>query len=359
MKKFSRKLLTGLAISAAFLSFQANAIEMRGQATFKYEGGIFSSGPSDAERNATLNKAKVSAIEKYAASLGPAQQRLMRELRGQIESNPDEFLHGFHVIAEDTNSNSKNFTVVIRADVNEARFNEELRKNTSASQTASGEGSTFSGLFVARQVIESRIFDERKISITQSSDSISGGAEGDGEYATKTNKTATGGSRVRKASKNTYAKLSSTDFDAEFNNVLTSRGFEFTDYADVASECRGPKLQRLQQAFAKSDELPQDLRKQAIKAAQKCGVQYFAVGYMNVGGPITDPVSGNIKVGVSINGMVWNIQGRLPKRVGSVGPVQYFGFGPDDEAAKKEALRLAAENAAETITAQLGLKNLK
>lgn len=357
--KFKKIIMLGAILSTAFCAMTTQAIEMRGQGTLKYEGGLFSSGPSDAEKNAALNKAKVSAINKYAASLGPAQQRLLKDMKGQLESNPDEFLHGFHIISEDANTGNKTYTVLIRADVNEAFFNEQLRKNNAAANIQSGSGSTFSGLFVARQVLESRIFDERRTTVHQSAQSVSGGYAGDGEYASNTSKVSSGGSRVRKASKNTYAKLASTDFDAEFNNVLTSRGFEFTDYSDVASECGGPKLSRIQAAFAKSDELPQDLRKQAINAARKCDVQYFAVGYMNVGGPITDPVSGNVKVGVSINGMVWNIQGRLPKRVGSVGPVQYYGLGPDDEAARKEALRIAAENAAETITAQLGLKNLK
>ena len=79
---------------------------------------------------------------------------------------------------------------------------------------------------------------------------------------------------------------------------------------------------------------------------------------MNVSVPELDPVSGEQKVIVSINGMVWNIDKKLPRKVASVGPVQYFGLGPDKDTARRNALRLAAKSAAETVSSQLGNKDL-
>ena len=135
-------------------------------------------------------------------------------------------------------------------------------------------------------------------------------------------------------------------------------GYETVDYADVLSNCGGASISSIKNAFATSDELPQNLRNKAIKGAKSCDVKYFAVGYMNVSVPELDPVSGEQKVIVSINGMVWNIDKKLPRKVASVGPVQYFGLGPDKDTARRNALRLAAKSAAETVSNQLGNKDL-
>ncbi len=359
MKKNSLKtILTPIAL-ALVMANPANAIEMRGQVAYSYEGGMFSDSPSDEDKAAALKAAKISAIKKYLSSKGPAQQKLLRDLMPRIEMNPDEFLTSTTVVVQEANKKTKVFNVVVRADVNEQMINAELKANTVASATASGEGSAFSALFVARQVTESKQFKDRETTVAKSEAEVSGSYSQGTETASKMTMSSSGGNVVRKASKNTYGKLSATDFDASFNEIMTSNGFETIDYSDVASECGGPAYSAIQNAFMKSDELPQDLRQKAIKAAKKCEVQYFSAGYLNVSAPMTDSVSGNRKVVVSVSGLVWDIKKRLPRKVGSVGPIQAFGMGPDDETARRAALAVAAQEAADVIASQLGVKNVK
>ena len=356
-KKSIKLLLAPLALSFALVS-GAQAIETRGQIAYSYEGGIFSDSPSDEDKATALKTAKITALKKYLSSLGPAQQKLLRDLQPRIEANPDEFLTSCAIVAEDVNKKTKVFNLVVRVGINEQLINAELKANTASNMAASGSGSAFSSLFVARRITESKQFKERETTVTRSEAEQSGNYSQGTETASKTEMKQTGGNVVRKASKNTYGKLSSTDFDASFNEIMTSNGFETIDYSDVASECGGPAYSSLQNAFMKGDELPQDLRSKAIKAAKKCDVQFFAAGYLNVGAPETDSVSGNRKVVVSVNGMVWNIQKRLPRKVGSVGPVQAFGLGPDDDTARRAALEIAAKKAADIIASQLGTKNI-
>ncbi len=351
-------LLVPLVLSFSMIS-NAEAIEMRGQIAHPYEGGVFSDSPSDDDKAEALKAAKIAALKKYFSSMGPAQQKLLRELKPRIDANPDEFLTGCTIVAEDVNKKMKVFNLVVRAEINEQLINAELKANTASNMMPSGSGSAFSSLFVARRVTSSKQFKERQTTISQSDAEASGSYSQGTETASKTSVTTTGGNVVRKVARNTYGKLSSTDFDASFNEILTSNGFETIDYSDVASECAGPAYSSIQNAFMKSDELPQNLRKHVIQSAKKCDIRYLAIGYLNVNAPETDTVSGNKKVVVSVNGMVWDVEKRLPRKVGSVGPVQAFGLGPDEDTARRAALNIAAQKAADIIASQLGMKNLK
>lgn len=358
MNNCFKSFLTPLILSFALIS-SVQAIEMRGQIAYSYEGGVFSDSPSDEDRTEALKLAKVAALKKYFSTLGPAQQKLLKDLQPRVEINPDEFLTDVAVVAEDVNKKSKVYKLVVRAGINEQYINSELKVGTASNMAASGTGSAFTSLFVARRITESKQFKERETSITRTEAEQSGSYREGTETASKMQMTQSGGNVVRKASKNTYGKLSAVDFDSSFNEIMTSNGFETIDYSDVASECAGPAYASLQNAFMKGDDLPQDLRSKAIKAAKRCDVDFFATGYLNVGAPETDSVSGNRKVVVSVNGMVWNIQKRLPRKVGAVGPVQAFGLGPDDDTARRVALESAAKKAADIIASQLGTKNIK
>ena len=357
-KKTMNRLFLPLALSLAMIS-SASAIEMRGQISYSYQGGMFSSSPSDEDKAAAVKAAKTMALKQYFSTLGPAQQRLLRDLQPRIEANPDDFLTGYTIVAEDVNKDNKVYNLVIRAGIKEQLISSELKANTTSNMAVSGSGSAFTALFVARRIIESKQFKERETTVSKVDVEQSGSYSQGTETMSKTEMKSSGGNVVRKATQNSYGKLSSTDFDASFNEVMTSNGFETIDYSDVASECGGPEYSAIQDAFMKGDDLPQALRSKAIKASKKCDVQYFATGYMNVGAPETDTVSGNRKVVVSVNGMVWNIEKRLPRKVGSVGPVQAFGMGPDDDTARRVALEIAAKQAADSIASQLGAKNIK
>jgi hypothetical protein len=337
----------------------ALAMEMKGIATIPYSGGFMSSEPTDDEKAKAIHSAKVNAINKYASTLSISQQKLLGGIQSEIATNPDRFLTEHRVVSQEINKQTKTYSVVVRTNINEGLLANEMSRNMPVNTGASGEGSSIVSLFVARQVTESRIFDERRAVVSQSKAGLDAGASGTKEYSQQSSYRANGGNRVRKAAKHTYTQLASTDFDAAFNNIMTSNGYESIDFSDVTSECGGPRITDIKKAFMASDELPQNLRKNAIFAAKKCDIQFFSLGTLNVTAPMTDPVTGNQRVVVSVDGMIWNITKRLPRKVGSVGPIQITGLGMDDESARREALKLAAEKAAAIIASQLGSKNIR
>ena len=79
---------------------------------------------------------------------------------------------------------------------------------------------------------------------------------------------------------------------------------------------------------------------------------------MDVGLSEIDPVTGNQRTYVSVKSQVWNIDKRLPRKVASVGPVQYQGLGPNARVAQTNALIQAAEYVGNEIVNQLNAKGL-
>ena len=358
----NKKIFYLCCLSIMLTSFHASAIEIKSQISHQYEGGIFSSSPTDEEKAEAIRAAKLSALRQYVSNFGVSKQQQYNKVEEKIEKNLDKYISSFTVVAEEVNKDMKLLNLVIRANINESQLNAELKGTTIAGTMDSGDGSIFSFMFVGREVTESQIFKTRDTTIAQVDASYEAGrhASGNGvhENLSGMGKTTTGGNIVRKTSREKYEIIATTDFDAALNEFLTDMGYETVDYADVVSNCGGASISAIKKAFSDKDELPQNLRKEAIKGAKSCDVKYFAVGYMNVSVPELDPVSGEQKVIVSINGMVWNIDKKLPRKVASVGPVQFFGLGPDKDTARRNALHLAAKSAAEKVSAQLGNKNL-
>ena len=62
---------------------------------------------------------------------------------------------------------------------------------------------------------------------------------------------------------------------------------------------------------------------------------------------------------VSVRGQVWSITKKLPRKVASVGPVQFAGLGPNDTVAMRNALILAAKEAGTAIVDQLNAKGIQ
>ncbi len=140
--------------------------------------------------------------------------------------------------------------------------------------------------------------------------------------------------------------------------VLFTAGFEVVSYDDVVSECGGTERYVIADEFRESDEMSRPSRKGAIKASRECEVEIFATGTLDVGVQDTDSVTGNIAVWVNVRGQVWSIKKRLPRKIASVGPVQFKGEGPNDDVAKRNALILAAREASKAIVDQLNAKGI-
>ena len=360
-----------LAISLCFMVFavsgvSAQEVKVKGKATTKYEGGLFSSGPSAEMKAKTLAAAKAAAWKRYTASFNAAKKRSYMEMEPQFLGALDDYILDYSIIDEMSDQSSNTYTVVIRMSVDGGAVSSTLNSN-SAAGAQMGEGSAFTFVFVAREATSRTSFKSKETNIStaeakaKSKESIasSGGTTVSGASAKSVSKTVTGGSSVRKADKVQYRVSSSSDLDAKISEQLAPAGFEVISYGDVVGACGGAEPETIRAEFAEADAVSRQTRKMSIDGARECDVNFFALGTADVGVNDVDPVSGLQRVYVSVRGQVWNIAKRLPRKVASVGPIQFSGLGPDADVARRNALSLAGEQAGSIIVDQKNMKNLR
>jgi len=83
----------------------------------------------------------------------------------------------------------------------------------------------------------------------------------------------------------------------------------------------------------------------------------LAIGTLDVDEQQLDPQTGKYRIAVSVTGQVLSIK-RRGAAIAKVGPVQYSAEGSTITMAKNNALKLAAEEAAQELVAILSSKNI-
>ncbi|NTU58738.1 MAG: hypothetical protein HGB00_07440 [Chlorobiaceae bacterium] len=217
------------------------------------------------------------------------------------------------------------------------------------------EGSLFSFLFLARKTSSVIQHDDTRTDFREQVNT----APGRVGLVTGKQRVTIGGTTVRKEDEVRYSVTSSQDIDAAMGEVLTNAGIEYGAYEDVMINGGGPDPKVIQSAFATTDDMSAQVRSKVFSAARKCNVRYFAVGTIDIGLNDVDPVTGNKRVYVSVRAQLWDIYPMIPRKIGSVGPIQFSGLGPDQSVASRNALIIAAKETAITLTEQLNAKGVR
>lgn len=346
---------------------QAEPVEVKGSVTVPYSKGFFSSGPDDKSYQAALNEAKLAAWNLYTAGFNDAKMKLYMKNKESILKQLDQYVQNLKIIDKSTDKDSKTINLVIRAMINESAVDAALGSTSEAVKQGTGKGSQFVFMFLSRQASSTKVYDDKRINVkleeasTGSADKSidTDNASASTSKTQSSSKTTTGGSVERKKAKTVYEVASSQDIDAAMGGVLSTGGFEVISYDDVVANCGGADRKVIATEFSSSDDMSTETRKSAINASRDCEVSLFATGTMDIGVQDTDPVSGNRRVFVSVRGQVWNIENKLPRKVASVGPIQFSGLGPDEEVAKRNALTQAAKEAGKAIVDQLNVKSIR
>ena len=215
--------------------------------------------------------------------------------------------------------------------------------------------SLFTFLFMARKATSITQFDERRTDVRVRKNTSPGSLG----FVSGTQVEQTGGSTLRKADAVTYEVTSSQDIDSAMGEVLTNAGIEYAAYDDVMINGGGPDPAVIKPEFVHKDDLSAQTRAKIINASRKCDVRYLATGTIDIGVNDVDPVSGNRRVYVSVRANLWDISTTLPRKVGSVGPVQFSGLGPDQSVASRNALIVAAKETALSLVDQLNAKGVR
>jgi hypothetical protein len=364
-----RYFLIVLTTITVHMSMTSSAIceeVVKGKVDVPYETGFFSDEPDDESKEKALEKAKLAAWRKYTSGFKGAKIISYQKVKKQVLENLNDYVieitaRGFKVM-KDTNT----LRVAYSATINTASFQALLQSTSPSQNTASGEGSLFSFIFVARQVVKQKSFDTRRTTVQKNevmnaadeNAQTDGGTSATSSSQTSASKITTGGSQERKADRNTYEVKPVVAIDAAVGETLTVAGFEVVNYDDVVSECGGAEWTQIQEELKVGNNMTRPTRKAAIKGAKECEVKFFAFATLDQQ-MSTVSASGQKKTTVQITAQVWNISKRLPRKVASVSIPNMGGFGRDDEEAFLDALRNGSVEAATRIVDQLNLKGLR
>jgi hypothetical protein len=360
------RLSMALALLAVAQVALAGVVQIRGKVVIPYTTGFFSRAP-DASSNATaLHAAKLAAWDLYTAGFNDAKMKIYLQNKATFTGNIDEYVKDLTILDQQVDSGTKTMSLAIRASVNETAVDAILNSTSAASRQGTSSGSTFVFLFLAREVTKEKSYDARVATVTKIDSSKatmekavdSDDTDAMGARTSDLEERTSGGSIERKRSLISYAVSSPEDVNAAMSNVLDTAGFEVASYDDVVANCGGVDRSVILKEFSVSDDMSTSTRRSVITASRQCGASLFATGTIDLGAQDTDPVTGNKRVFVSVRGQVWDIKEMLPRKVASVGPIQFSGLGPDDTVAERNALQLASRAAAKELVDQLNAKQI-
>jgi hypothetical protein len=347
------------------LSFNAFAdrVEVKAIGTIPFDGALFSKDPSSDEKKKAVDAAKLSAWKNYTATLNTAKQQMLLSNEKEVNTNLEKFITDFQIVDQKVDKETKTYSVIIKAGFNSGALDQFLQ--SASLGAASGQKydpaneSAFAFLFTARKATSLKQFDQRVTTKEKASTSNSVKDSADGTTVSASKEKTTGGSRLSQEDKVTYAVTSSKDVDSALGDALTSAGINYASYDDIVGNCNAPDKKQFQKEYVDNDELSAQTRTKIINAARECGIQFFAIGTLDAGVNNTDDL-GNQKVFVTVTAQLWDVSAKpLARKIGSVGPVQFSGTGPNQSVASNNALSLAAKETGKQLVDQLNAKKIR
>ncbi|MDR2214937.1 MAG: hypothetical protein LBE59_03735 [Nevskiaceae bacterium] len=321
---------------------------------------------ADARREARQS-VKVNALENYIAEGGVARQRLYEQHRQTFVDNIDRYVLSTTTLSEEEDRKAKTFTLVVRAQINAALVQATLDSGSATAAARQDQRSLLTFVFVARQqdtaqsfndttsgrVDASRSYDEK----TNEGENIrrdSVGTTGNRDQAATVALTRSG-SVTRQSDKITWKVANANEVDTAMTGLFSGAGYEVVgaEYVD------GVSLDLIRNDFGAGDDLSAATLRATADGARTAGIPYLAYGTLDVGIRDRDPVTGNVRVPVTVTGKLLDVTGRFPKTVSSVGPVLYIGLGADENIARTNALNDAAAKTARQMINELNVRDVR
>jgi hypothetical protein len=360
---FRRFFLLVLFFALSIQYAQAETVQIKAIAKVSYESsGLFSSKPPKGTEDKAISMAKDSAWKKYVSGFSDEKRNSYDIVKNSILSRLDDFIIGYRVLDAVINKDSKTLTVQIRVEIDDSAVQSKIYKTTAKGSEAE---ILFTWVFVTRAQDSVKKYQDRITTMSKSENgnsatektSIDDSSVAMSDQSSSTRKKSTGGSVVSKRDKVTWVKLSSKEINSEMTRALVNAGYEAIEYGDVQSEeeCggRSKTVEQIQDEFVAETDLSSKTKKGIKKTSKKCDIKYTAIGTLDIMKQNIDPVTGLIDVYVSVTAKVYDTSKRFAKTIGSVGPVQFHGLGPEEPIARNNALSKAAKNAAKSIINQL------
>ncbi|NLW18199.1 MAG: hypothetical protein GXY81_00700 [Candidatus Cloacimonetes bacterium] len=148
-----------------------------------------------------------------------------------------------------------------------------------------------------------------------------------------------------------YRVFNPQEIDTKVTEIFNKSGFDVVPCyeVDIAPEF-------LAYDFATLNEISSSTQKEATELARDAGLDFLAIGMLDLGREEIDPVTGYYKIYAKVNGYIMDLRKKFAVKICSVGPVQYCGWGENPSVAKTNALIEASQKASVDLVDQLRVK---
>lgn len=343
-----------------------------GSASKTYKTKNFSNKANTEDIEATVDLAVRSAWDDFVASCfegGQLQEYLNK--KDSVLGDINKFI-SIDQTSEKINKKDKLVEVEVLVTINKKLIDGLF---TQASSASAGGGSLLVTIFAARQasfvkdsqttILDPNVTKRNESKDLQTSESV---ADQDDTSVVESNQTVsksqtrssgvtvTGGNETTAVERD-FVVVSSADIETKTSEVLSINGFEPIGYTDLVNECGGAEPEVVEAELALNGKMLRETRKAVLISARDCGIELFATGTIDISIPKKSSVEG-YSVIVSVSGIVEDITSRFPKKVAVIGPIQANAAAPTDQAAIREALKIAAEAAANEVVSRLNAKGI-
>ncbi len=325
---------------------------------------IIGNKPNLSELSEARKLAIKSALSRWASNQGGSFLNNYISLQQKIETDLKTYILDDSVLTESTNVRNKTYKVIVRVLIDDIRIRNLIIKSSSVVNTAQGDKSYMTFIFLARRQKSVKSFADRAV-VKQVRDATEKGEEidnGESEYSVRSqtiNKLTSGGSTLKQADEILYNVVSSDEVNIAMSEIFSSSGFEIVDAEYLEAETEGLiSLSAFKSDYSNGDDITSKTKSNAAKGAKMVDVPYMAIGTLDIGMKMTDSATGLIRVPVKLTGKVVSVQKRFPKTVAAVGPEMISGIGPSQTQAESNALKFAARRAAQELVNQLNSKNI-
>ena len=354
--------LCALALMLGVQPVFAQTVSQKGMATVTYGGHL-----TAAERQRAITQAAVNALERYVANANSARAQQFESRRSYFAAHIANYVLGTTVLSKQNDPKAKTYTVVLRADIDRDRLLNDL--GVGAASAASVQSTThqmLTFLFMARSQKSIQQLDNRVYKRVDT-ENIKGRNTSEGEsihaheietsgsvHEHQSVRSVSGGSTLVQADRVTWQVAQSGEINTAMTGVFANAGYEVVDAGQVEGASNGLlNIAKIRSAYSTGNDLPSKLMYQTTQGVRAAGINLLAIGTLDIGLPGSDPVSGNVRVYVTVTGKVYNVSGRFAQTLASVGPVQFAGLGPDATVAQTNALTLAARETAQHLVDEL------
>ena len=359
-------ILVGLIFAFATIGAPtADAKGIKAKARVQYD--VYS---ADVEELAVEEAVQVALKKFVKKNLTKAQKRMLKELEDEFYGSTDDFVAEVKILKGKDNAKKKQYTIATQVFFDSDAVSNFFIVNSEAGNVGSGEGSAFGILVVGRIETSRKAFDDKRTDVATSSSSAVLKEESASDGTSSVDSTSTESIATRSSGGSTEAKSDSVVYepnlaltqsaDVALKSAFTDAGFEFKDVSFIAAQNDVPLIEDLIKNASMADDGTLPKRELINYQVLVMDELWTFLGYavMDAGIARTDATTGMKQATVSLNMQVWFMEGDAPTAVAAVADQIFEGLGDSEDVARKNALKKAAESAAQTVLGQLQAKQL-